>query len=149
MGEKNFELWKLEWDAQSRYVYFLMAAAGACIAFAIQRTIGNSLHWQLLIWGGAVLCWSVSFVAGCANRILNRRALNTVFQQWRIRAGEDPVSGTDETLQQEQLRKIKAELPGRARWLERWSDWQQYTLAAGAILFVLWHVLEMVTLNGG
>jgi hypothetical protein len=60
------ELHKAHRDSAEKYIYFLLAAAGAAIAFAATQTQSATLTWIKLPLGLAVLCWGMSFSAGVA-----------------------------------------------------------------------------------
>jgi uncharacterized protein (DUF2336 family) len=47
--------------AQEKYAYFLLAAAGAAIAFAVNQTHDAKLSWAQLPLAAAVLSWGCSF----------------------------------------------------------------------------------------
>lgn len=61
------DLHKAHQAAQEKYTYFLLAAAGAAIGFAIQKTEGLTLSWWLLPVALATICWGISFHFGCKN----------------------------------------------------------------------------------
>ena len=62
-------LHKQHQTGQDKFTYFLLAAAGAAIAFAVQKTEGLLLSWWLLPVAFATLCWGVSFYFGCKNLV--------------------------------------------------------------------------------
>ena len=51
--------------SQDKYSYFLLAAAGAAIGFALTQTQGKPLSWSQLPLALAVVCWGLSFYFGC------------------------------------------------------------------------------------
>lgn len=55
------ELYRAHRTAQDKYTYFILAAAGAAIAFALNQTHDATLSWFKLPLGAAVLCWGLSF----------------------------------------------------------------------------------------
>jgi hypothetical protein len=52
--ENRLELFRALRDTQEKYVYFLLAAAGAAIGFALSQTQQATLSWSKLPLAGAV-----------------------------------------------------------------------------------------------
>ena len=63
--EAEIEIHRALREAQGRYTYFLLAAAGAAIALAVNQTQGLSLSWSQIPLGLAITAWGLSFFCGC------------------------------------------------------------------------------------
>ncbi|MGL5610577.1 MAG: hypothetical protein ACRDDN_21150, partial [Aeromonas veronii] len=63
-GENEVELIKMYKAAQEKYIYFLMAAAGSGIGFAIVQTKVEKLAYHHALWGLSVVLWALSFLCG-------------------------------------------------------------------------------------
>jgi hypothetical protein len=63
------EMWRQHRSSQDKYAYFLLAAAASGIAFAVQKSEGLELTWQLLPVALAVLAWGGSFHCGCQHLV--------------------------------------------------------------------------------
>ena len=63
--EAELEVYRAHREAQTRYTYFLLAAAGAAIALAVNQTQSSSLSWSQFPLAAAVLSWALSFFFGC------------------------------------------------------------------------------------
>src|SRR4051812_2829586 len=59
------DIYKASREGQEKYTYFLLAAAGASIAFAVTQSQTATLTWWKLPLALAVLSWAISFYAGC------------------------------------------------------------------------------------
>lgn len=59
------EIYKATREGQDKYTYFLLAAAGAAIAFAVTQSQTATLTWSKIPLALAVLSWAFSFYAGC------------------------------------------------------------------------------------
>ena len=59
------EIYKAAREGQDKYTYFLLAAAGAAIAFSVTQSQNAFLTWSKLLLALAVLSWALSFYAGC------------------------------------------------------------------------------------
>jgi len=128
---------------QDKHVYFLLAAAGASIGFAITRTNDAALHWAQVPLGLAVLCWGLSFYYGCRNVDFTSETVFVNTELLRIRSGQHPMAGVHP-----QAMAVGAEVALKA--IDRNSNaagnalrWQFRLLLLGAVLFVVWHVGEM------
>jgi len=60
MSDKQLELYRQHRSEQSKYVYFILAAAAGGIALAVRMTTDATLHWSLAPLGAAVLSWGLS-----------------------------------------------------------------------------------------
>ncbi|MGD9874610.1 MAG: hypothetical protein AB7T27_10120 [Kiritimatiellia bacterium] len=130
-------------SAQTRYTYFLLAAAASGIALSIQRTSGMAIERSMIPLGLAVICWSVSFFAGCRNRQYFHSTLYANFNLLQVQSGTHPdcLPRTDyiDAASQGIIKAMKR----NTTLGNRWSQWQFRFLVLGAVLFVGWHVLEM------
>lgn len=81
MSEREVEVYRLHREVQQKYVYFLLAAAGACVGFSLTQTKGMPLSLELLPIGVAVALWGASFYFGCRQIQALDVALAINFQQ--------------------------------------------------------------------
>jgi len=135
-------------DAQAKYTYFLLAVAASAIAWAIQRTTGHSLEWQMIPLGLAVLSWAGSFWCGCRNRAYFSSTLYANLALLDLQDGSHPKTPSHPDA-------IQAACAGVCRTAEQnstsanfWGRLQFRLLVAGAVLFLLWHVMEMEKTRG-
>ena len=142
LDDKITELNKRHAAGQEKYTYFVLAASGASIAFAVQKTEGIPLSWWLVPVGLAVLAWATSFWLGVraidrvqalmvANHALLQLAQGTHTRQPNhpelVRAAKDGVMDAI---------NVNSEQANAA------YVWQFRMLLAGALFFVAWRMLE-------
>lgn len=138
----ELEIYKQHRQAQDKYIYFLLAAAGASIAFALNQTKGLALAETQIPLGVAVLLWGLSFAAGCArlsqidvmlsmNQDLIR--IQTGQHEWLSHAGEIPIAAD----------VVRTKLARGNQWAAFWASWQYRCLIGGAVGYIGWHVFEM------
>jgi len=144
MPEQDLELFRQHRAEQSKYVYFILAAAAGGIALAVRVTSDATLHWSLIPLGVAVLLWGLSFYHGC--RLLQciqvlTRANAELLQAER---GEHPKAGPEPWKRGVAVDVLKEVLERENTALGNHHWWQFLCLVAGAMLFVGWHVLEIV-----
>ncbi len=125
-------------------MYFILAAAAGGIALAVRMTTYAVLEWSLAPLGAAVLCWGLSFFHGCRHlqsvQVLTRANADML----RTARGEDPQVGTHP-----ERRAIAVEVLREIMERENTSVSKNYFLQfwyliAGAVLFVGWHITQIV-----
>ncbi len=138
------ELFKQHRDEQSKYVYFILAAAAGGIALAVRVTSDAKLHWSLIPLGVGVVCWGFRFYYGCLQLQWVQEGTKKNAAQLKMARGDDPVVGTDPAMRKfavEELKKIiDADIDRAAKYYMR----QFYFLIGGAVLFIGWHVLQII-----
>jgi hypothetical protein len=138
--DRAIEIYRSLRAATDKYVYFLLAAAGACVAFAINQTSNAPLSWFQIPLGAALLCWALSFYCGARYVEAVSGLLYENYEFVRMQSGEHPnLPPADRTLAASILNGM-AETSKRA---SKRAVWQFRFLLAGAALFVCWHVIEM------
>jgi hypothetical protein len=136
-------VWKQLHEAQGKYVYFLLAAAGSGIALAVQRTAGEHLRWSMVPLGLAVVCWGYSFFAGCRNRQRVQSHLFNNASILQILSGEDPEVPDNPVVRVEVVGLLKRAMDKDSEAVHKWYIRQFRFLVVGAVLYVVWHVIEM------
>ncbi|MBR0839112.1 hypothetical protein JQ607_02800 [Bradyrhizobium liaoningense] len=143
MADAVTEIYKSHRDAQEKYIYFLLAAAGAGIALIVNQTHDSKLAWSMIPLGLSVLCWGLSFVLGCRYLDYVRSILYANHDLLRVEAGIHPMAGNHPeaiAVASEGIRMAVEKNSDRAAVLARL---QFRFLVAGALLFIVWHVVEM------
>ena len=141
--EMRLEVYRTRQSMQDRYVYFLLAAAGAAVGFAVTQTTTAVITSSKAPLALAVLCWGLSFFFGCESL---KFASSVVFKNatlLEIRAGEHPLAGTNLQFIEfaaSEMRKY-ADVDGSKGG--RRVRWQFRLFVAGAAFYIAWHVLEM------
>jgi hypothetical protein len=128
---------------QVRHTYFLLTAAGAGIALAMNQTHGVTLVWSQIPLGLAVSSWALSFFCGC--RYVNYIS-STLYANWdllRVQVGEHPAVGRDPARAAAASEGIRLAIDDNSRKVSGFANWQFRFLIGGGVLYVAWHVLEM------
>ena len=147
--EKIMELHKQHRESQSKYTYFLLAASASAIAFAMQKTTGSTYSWFQLPLGGAIVLWALSFYYGCRNIEWVQTAVLANHGLLHLYDGAHPD-------QPQTPEETKAAITGTTKALysnienARVCGEKQFNfLIIGAVLFILWHLLEMYKITNG
>jgi len=143
-NDHDIELFRLHRDEQSKYVYFILAAAAGGIALAVRVTADAKLHWSLIPLGAAVVSWGLSFYHGCRNLQSVQEVTAKNAQQLKIARGDDPVVGRDPARRSVATQAVGEIIDRERAATARHYVWQFRYLIAGAVLFIGWHVIEIV-----
>lgn len=143
-GQNEVELIKMYKAAQEKYIYFLMAAAGSGIGFAIVQTKVEKLAYHHALWGLSVVLWALSFLCGLqfiehlnsttfqnANYLGLKRDLSDCPIEQRTSLAADVHAVYQSTMDRHQ------------QSMEFFGKWQMYLLLSGALCYVVWHIYKM------
>ena len=143
MPDQDLELFRLHRADQSKYVYFILAAAAGGIALAVRMTADATLHWSLAPLAAAVVFWGLSFYHGCRNLQSVQEVTAKNAQQLKMARGDDPVVGRDPAMRAVATDAMKEIIDQEITATGRHYVRQFRYLVAGAVLFIGWHVLQI------
>ena len=86
-SELQRELYRTLREAQDKYTYFLLAAAGAAIGLAVSQTQGARIVWAQIPLALAVLSWGLSFYFGCRHVAYVNSTIYANVELLRVQAG--------------------------------------------------------------
>ena len=143
-SESEREVYRALRDAQTRYTYFLLAAAGAAIAFAVKQTESSVLSWSQLPLAAAVAAWALSFFFGCRHQAYISSTLFANVALLQMESGRHPAAlGAHPQAVAAASAGIREAAERNAKDASRFADWQFRALVMGAILYIAWHVVGM------
>jgi len=138
------DLYKILRESQNKYVYFLLAIAGAMIGLAVQQTSGIGISSSQSVLALAVLCWGISFFFGCRYIAYVNSSIYTNIDILKAGKGQHP------DLKDKPLEHIQAAIEGmlmafnsNAEKANSFARWQFIFLIMGAICYLSWHIFEM------
>lgn len=141
-SQSELEIYKQQRQGQDKYIYFLLAAVGASIAFALNQTMGLPLSASQWPLGVAVAFWSGSFVSGCSRLSKIEEILNLNVGLLRVQMGtHELLDHPGEIPEAEKIMRGRLETANHQA--NRWSQWQYRLLICGAAFYIGWHVYEM------
>jgi hypothetical protein len=143
MTETMLEVYRAHREAQTRYVYFLLAAAWAAIGFAINQTTGKALAWPQIPLAGAALCWGLSFFLGVRHLAYGSSILYANMELLRVQSGQHPEVGTHPEMIAAASEGIRRAVESNNKRANHLGHLQLTFLILGAVLYVGWHVFEM------
>lgn len=141
------ELHKAHGAGQEKYTYFLLAAAGAAIGFAVQKTDGIPMSWWVLPVGVATVLWAASFYCGCRNIDWVSASTSANFNLLQLKQGSHPDQPPHPQLVDAAIRGVHDALDKNIRKAQFYAIWQFRLLILGAVFFVAWRVLEMIRIT--
>jgi hypothetical protein len=143
-NDRVIELYRHHATEQSKYTYFLLAAAASGIAFAVRSTEGASPTWSLVPVGLAVAAWASSFHRGCRYLQASQLTVRVNMDYLLLLQGEHPLAGREGW-------KIAAGSEALTEQQEKLATsaavhyvWQFRYLVAGGLFFLAWHVLAIL-----
>lgn len=143
MSEEIREVYRQFRLTQDKYVYFLLAAAGAAIGFAVNQTHDSVLSRSQLPLGAAVLCWGLSFFFGCRHLAYVGSTLYANAELLKVESGQHPEVGRHPQLMAAASEGIRSAIEDNSNRANRLGHMQFRFLVVGAVLYIGWHVLEM------
>lgn len=147
MTDPELEVYRALRDLQTRYTYFLLAAAGAGIALAVNQTQNQVLASSQIPLAAAVLAWAFSFFAGCKHIDWVSSTIRVNAGLLQVQSGEHPLTGRDPNRVASAKELLTKSFEEASRLAQRYYRLQFWTLILGAVFYVAWHVLEMYLRN--
>jgi hypothetical protein len=142
-SEQQMEIYRQHRIAQDKYGYFLLAAAGAAIAFTVNQTQGAKLAWSQLPLACAVALWALSFFFGCRHLEYVESVLFVNSEFLQIITGEDPQIGMHPQRVAVASKAFREAIESKVKWASRFARWQFRCLVLGAVAYLVWHVVGM------
>ncbi|TFW28579.1 hypothetical protein [Massilia horti] len=141
------DIYKAHQTGQEKYTYFLLAAAGAAIGFAVQKTEGLRFSWWLLPVGLATICWAASFYAGCQNLLWVQSTMFGNMALLQLQNGTHPEQPPGGDYLNAAIEGTRQALHGNAGTAQSYGKWQFRYLVLGSVLFIAWRVAEMARIS--
>lgn len=123
-GQNELEIYRQHLGAQQKYAYFLLAAVGACVGFALTQTKDASLGLSQIPLAFALLGWGLSFWCGCVHLSAVQATLYTNMGLIRMQTGKDPLAGSNRGLMAYGDKVIREIAEKQGNRSARASSWQ-------------------------
>lgn len=143
-GGQRIELWRSHQAMQEKLVYFLMAAAGACIGFSLTQAkdlMMETAHTALAV---SLLLWAISFWLGFRRMQLALGVIWANADLLKVQSGTHHMAGANPVLMNEAesiFREVISEQNDKANAFARW---QVLMLILGVVAYVVWQILLML-----
>jgi hypothetical protein len=137
------EVYKVHLDSQRKYTYFLLAAAGAAIGFAIKQTENATLNWYQIPLGLSVIFWCTSFLCGCRNLQYVTSTLFANFELLKVEGGRHSKVGNHPDLMMVASEGIRSAIDKNSVRAGLFYRAQFTFLIIGCACFIIWHILQM------
>jgi hypothetical protein len=129
--------------SQDKYTYFMLAASGSAIAYALNRAQDRLLSWLMLPWGMALLFWALSFYFGCKHLAYVSSTLYANIELLKVERGEHPDTGMHPQLMSAASEGIRAAIESNSERANSFAHLQFAFFIAGVVSYVIWQLLEM------
>ena len=141
--ENAREVYRAHREAQGKYIYFLLAAAGGAVVLTVNQTQGAAIGWPQVPLALAVLSWGLSFFFGCHHLGYASSTLYANMELFRVEGGRHPEVGRDPQMMAAASAGIREAVEFNSNRASRLAHWQFRFLVAGAVMYLIWHVFEM------
>lgn len=140
---EELEIHRRLYESQEKYTYFLLAAVGACLGFALTQTNEIAISTKQIPLAIAVLMWGLSFFYGC--KYLQAKQSTTYANSEYLKAenGHHPISGFDPVKIDVVLLAIEQNIHRLGTSSSRYRTAQFCLLISAVAFYVIWHILEM------
>jgi hypothetical protein len=118
-----------------KYIYWIMASAGAGIALSI-NTDAKAMSWDQTLLLLAIILWSCSFWAG----ILTLREMRAIIYL-TSRGMRTEFSKSKPDFRKIVLDKV---VESHEKKSHRFASWQLYCFALGAMLYLVWRIIYVI-----
>lgn len=136
----KWEVQKVVSDMRAKYVYFLLAAVGASIGFAVTQSKDVRFDAWALPLGVAIVLWALSFICGCAYLNNSTRLFMQSFQLMSLGGSSIFDQSNRRADKMRELRDVGLKITSKADVL---YGFQFICFVGGAVSFILWHVLAI------
>lgn len=143
MQEETIELYRQLRTSQDKYAYFLLAAVGASIAFALNQTKGMSLEKSQILLAISVLLWGFSFFFGCRHLQYVSSTLYANIEMLKIESGRHPHIGNHPQVVAAASEGVRSAIESNSETSNNLAKLQFRLFIAGVIFYISWHTLEM------
>ena len=134
-------------NGQEKYTYFLLAAAGAAIGFAVQKTEGLLLSWWLLPVAFSIFFWGLSFYFGCENINWVQTSKVANYNLLHLKNGSHSEQPSNQEGLDYAVSEVRSALSQNMEKAQSYYKWQFRSLISGAIFFIGWRIVEMVRIS--
>jgi hypothetical protein len=142
-SDQQLEVYRQHRTSQDKYIYFLLAAAGAAIALAVNQTQGLHLSWSQTPLGAGVMLWGLSFYFGCQHLAYVSSTLFANAELLNVESGMHRQIGNHPVLMSAASEGIRQAIETNANRASRYARMQFGAFILGAVCYVAWHVYEM------
>lgn len=140
MSEELRHLNRLHAEEHSKYVYFLLAATGAALGYALQKLDDSTYSPSAWLGLLAISSWLLSFLFGCKHITAIKAAIFCNYELLQIRR----KSGSERLVE-----AAYAAIESVNVQANSFFNWQFRLLALGVVLFTTWRVFLLFCPPGG
>lgn len=144
-GQNELEIYRQHMAAKQKYAYFLLAAVGACVGFALTQTKDASIHIGQIPLAIGLAAWALSFWCGCKHLTSIQATMYTNLGLLKLKSGRDPIAGTDLELVAYGVGLAREAVNDHATKAGSTAQWQFRWFIVGVCSYIVWHVLEMAS----
>ena len=144
MSDELIHLNRIHAEEHSKYVYFLLAATGAALGYALQKLDSSVFDRAVWLGLGAIASWLMSFFCGCKHVTAIQSAIQSNFQLVQLQQGNHPMQPRSPQEMEIAWRITNKALVSKNNTAQLFFQFQFWLLAVGVLLFATWRVVVLV-----
>lgn len=130
-------------ESREKVIYFVLAASGSAIGFAMTQSKTEAFAIHHYIWIVAISLWAVSFFCGIqALEYLKQLTLNNAMVLRSERKPFEDVGIASGPLPPKVALSIVYDQTNKKYNI--YSRLQLYCLLSGAVIYIIWHIVKML-----
>jgi hypothetical protein len=149
MSDELLHLNRIHADEHSKYVYFLLAATGAALGYALEKLDGSTFDCKVWFGLSAIAVWLVSFFCGCKHITKIQSAILSNYLLVQLQQGSHPMQPQSPEGIQSALKITGEALESKNKSARLYFLLQFWLLAIGVLLFSAWRVLILWGASNG
>lgn len=149
MSDDLLHLNRTHAEGHSKYVYFLLAATGAALGYALQKLDSSTLNMQVWFGLAAIACWLISFLCGCRHITTIQSTILSNYQLLQLQQGSHPMQPRSQEERQIAWSVTANAIESKNNRAQLFFRLQFWLLAIGVMLFATWRVLVLVGASPG
>lgn len=135
MSNELSNLYRVHAEEHSKYVYFILAATGAALGYALQKLDASTFTPSIWLGLAAIAAWLLSFLVGCKHITARQTVLFCNYQMLRLQKKSGPPEVFEAAVDAFNVSDERA---------TRLHKWQFWLLALGVVLFIAWRVVVLI-----
>ena len=136
-------------ENHSKYVYFLLAATGAALGYALQKLDASTYSGSAWLGLAAIGLWLGSFFCGCKHITTIQSAIMSNYQLMQLNSGVHPLQPRSQEEMQIAWEVTSGALENKNNQAQLFFRAQFWLLAFGVLLFAAWRILMFVGASQG
>lgn len=140
MSDELLHLYRAHAEGHSKYVYFLLAATGAALGYALNKLDASAASGPVWLGLAAIVSWLASFLFGCLHIGKVQATIFSNYQLLQLKHGSHPMQPRSAEELEIAKRVTREAVEAKNQTAQTYFQFQSWLLAIGVVLFAAWRV---------